>query len=103
MIKVKFCEVELGENFKCYGDIHLNYDYPIVCTCIKTKANIGKEIDGGVLFSMDDFDEVWIEEKASIKEEIERAINKHLESTKCEYCGMSDGIHRSDCSFLIGL
>ena len=25
---------------------------------------------------------------------------KEQESTKCKYCGMTDGIHRSDCYFL---
>jgi len=57
-----FKQLEIGDKFECYGDIHLNYDYPKICKCIKHDDHTGKEIDG-ILFGMGDYDEVFIEKK----------------------------------------
>jgi len=91
MIKVKFSDLEINDEFECYGDIHLNYNYPKICKCFKERDNIGQEFDG-ISFGMHDSDEVWIEEKFNFIKEL--GIEG---SSKCEFCEMTDGIHRADC------
>lgn len=61
MKQVKFAEIPIGGEFECYGDYHLNYDYPKICKCVKESENVGQEIDG-IRFSMDPSDEVSVEE-----------------------------------------
>lgn len=55
--QVKFKDLEIGDYFKCYGDIHLNYNYPKICKCIKIDNKRGKECDG-IIFHMNENDEV---------------------------------------------
>lgn len=54
---MEFREIKIGGKFECYGDIHLNYDYPKICKCIKTGKNSAKEIDG-INFFMGDSDSI---------------------------------------------
>ena len=44
--KVKFSELEIGQEFECYGDELCNYDYPKICNCIKTGIDNFKEYEG---------------------------------------------------------
>lgn len=56
---VKFSEIEIGEHFECYGDIHMNYDFPIIIECVKIKDDLAEEVNG-ISFYMDESDEVFI-------------------------------------------
>lgn len=55
---VKFKELEVGDKFTCYGDRHLNYNFPKICKCHKVDENTGKEFDD-IRFLMNDSDEVF--------------------------------------------
>ena len=61
----KFKDLQVGEKFEVYGDIHLNYVYPVICVCEKVDDNTGQELnenwkDGrGIKFSMSENDEVF--------------------------------------------
>jgi hypothetical protein len=57
----KFGMLPIGEEFECYGDVHLNYDYPKICRCVKDSENTGKEIDGSI-FSMNKSDSIFVKE-----------------------------------------
>lgn len=57
--KVQFKELNIGDEFECYGDIHINYDFPKICKCKKTRGDAAEEIDG-VSFLMSGSDEVYI-------------------------------------------
>lgn len=48
----KFGDLKVGDAFEVYGDEHLNYNFPKICTCIKVGEETGMEIDG-INFSMD--------------------------------------------------
>lgn len=50
---VKFQDLEIGDKFTCYGDIHLNYNHPKICRCNKVDENTGREVDG-INFLMSD-------------------------------------------------
>ena len=56
---VKFSSLKIGDKFDCYGDVHLNYDYPKICRCVKVEFNMASEIDG-INFGMNESDEVFI-------------------------------------------
>lgn len=43
---MKFKDIKIGDKFECYGDKHLNYDYPKICICIKTGENNAQELHG---------------------------------------------------------
>jgi len=55
-----FKDLEIGEEFEVYGDIHINYDYPKICKCIKEDDSTGREIDG-CYFVMNETDIVYVE------------------------------------------
>lgn len=57
MTKVLFKDLKVGDKFDCYGDIHLNYDYPKWCECIKISEDTAEEING-ISFLMNENDEV---------------------------------------------
>lgn len=57
----KFERLPIGEEFECYGDFHLNYDYPKICRCVKDSDTTGKEI-GGSRFSMNPGDLIFVKE-----------------------------------------
>lgn len=56
---VKFGSLPLYGKFECYGDMHLNYNYPKICSCIKISEETGEEIDG-ITFGMNEDDKVFI-------------------------------------------
>lgn len=43
---VMFGSLKIGEEFECFGDQLINYDYPKICKCIKTGEDSAREIDG---------------------------------------------------------
>jgi len=43
---IKFKDLETGEQFECYGDTCINYDYPKICKCRKIDETTAEEIDG---------------------------------------------------------
>lgn len=55
----KFGDLKIGEEFEVYGDIHLNYDFPKICKCVKRNENTGTEIDG-ISFLINPTDIVYI-------------------------------------------
>jgi hypothetical protein len=57
--KVQFKTLKVGDKFECYGDIHINYNYPKICKCVKTDYDTAEEIDG-ISFYMDGADDVFI-------------------------------------------
>ena len=59
--KIKFKDLEIGDEFEVYGDYFLNYKYPKICKCVKTDADAGKEIDGGMRFLVSENDMVRFE------------------------------------------
>ncbi len=50
MSDCKFEELENGASFEVYGDVHINYDYPKICTCIKDSDDTAHEIHGCSFF-----------------------------------------------------
>jgi hypothetical protein len=42
----QFKTLEIGQEFECYGDININYNYPKICRCIKDSEDSAHEIDG---------------------------------------------------------
>ena len=46
MKTIEFYKLSIGEKFFTYGDIHLNYDYPKECLCVKTGEESAKEVEG---------------------------------------------------------
>lgn len=62
---VKFGTLNIGDKFGCWGDYHLNYNYPRWCECEKFGVMTGRELNGdppgtGILFCMSESDEVTI-------------------------------------------
>lgn len=57
MKTVFFKDLKIGDEFGCYGDIHLNYNYPKWCECIKASESMAEEING-ISFLMSGNDEV---------------------------------------------
>lgn len=43
---VKFKTLKIGQEFECYGDVTINYNYPKICRCIKDNEDSAHEIDG---------------------------------------------------------
>jgi hypothetical protein len=43
---VKFKTLKVGQEFECYGDVTINYNYPKICKCIKDSDDSAHEIDG---------------------------------------------------------
>ena len=43
---VKFKDLKIGDKFEVWGDQHLNYNYPVLCVCIKVDETTGQELDG---------------------------------------------------------
>lgn len=62
-----FKDLAIGDEFIVYGDIHINYNFPKICKCIKHNNNTGKEIDG-CFFSMYEDDIVSVDEKPQEKD-----------------------------------
>lgn len=60
---MKFIDLQYGDIFECYGDIHLNYNYPKICKCRKVGDERATEIndDGsdGMAFLIDDMEVVF--------------------------------------------
>lgn len=54
---IQFKELEDGDEFWCFGDMHLNYSYPAWCHCIKDGPDSAHEI-GGISFFMNGSDKV---------------------------------------------
>jgi len=42
----KFKNLKIGQEFECYGDTAINYDYPKICKCVKDGEDLAREIDG---------------------------------------------------------
>lgn len=57
---IPFSKLEIGDQFECYGDIHLNYDHAKICLCVKTGEGSAEEIDG-ISFFMGKSDSVFVE------------------------------------------
>jgi hypothetical protein len=56
---MKYKDLDIGDQFEVYGDIHLNYNFPKICRCIKISENTGREMEiGGINFWMSPDDEV---------------------------------------------
>ena len=60
--QVKFETLAIGDEFECYGDAFINYDYPKVCKCIKINYWSAQEI-GGVFFGVSPSDNVFVATK----------------------------------------
>ena len=43
---VKFKTLKIGQEFECYGDVTIKYNYPKICRCIKDGDDSAHEIDG---------------------------------------------------------
>lgn len=56
---VKFKELRIGQEFECYGDTFINYDYPKICRCRKLTEDTAEEIDG-ITFSVDGTNKVFL-------------------------------------------
>jgi hypothetical protein len=56
--QVEFKELETGEFFECYGDIHLKYNTRKLCKCVKLDKITGKEING-IIFNIREIDTVF--------------------------------------------
>lgn len=56
---VLFKTLEINQEFECYGDTYINYDYPKICRCIKDSNNSAHEIDG-INFYINTNDSVFI-------------------------------------------
>ena len=63
--QVEFKELEIGELFECYGDVHLSYNRRKLCKCVKLDKITGKEIDG-IVFNIREIDTVF-----RLKDELE--------------------------------
>ncbi len=46
MKQIKFKDLKIGDEFECYGDTFINYNYPKICKCIKTSFDCAEEING---------------------------------------------------------
>lgn len=57
---LNFKELTIGDEFYCYGDIFINYDYPKWCRCVKMSEDEGVEVDG-ISFFVGNNDKVFIE------------------------------------------
>ncbi len=57
---VPFSSLRIGQEFECYGDEYLNYDYPRLCRCVKTGDQMAQEING-IYFFMNITNEVSIQ------------------------------------------
>lgn len=62
-MEIKFKDLEIEQEFSCWGDIHLNYDYPVEVVAYKDNETTAIEIeeDGseGIRFAMNPNDVVW--------------------------------------------
>lgn len=63
---VQFKELEIGQEFECYGDTFINYSSPIICKCIKDSEDLAHEING-VSFYVNQFDTVFLTINPTIK------------------------------------
>ncbi len=55
-----FFWLKIGQEFECYGDVFINYNYPKVCKCVKVAEDRAQEIDG-VIFYVEPSDFVYVE------------------------------------------
>ncbi len=62
MSRVGFESLAKGDEFECYGDTYLNYDYPKICKCVKDSDAMAHEKDG-ISFYLHPLDEVFIIKK----------------------------------------
>lgn len=65
--EVKFGTLKIGDKFGCWGDYHLNYNYPKWCECEKFDEHTGHELNDdppgtGILFCMNSNEIVSVEE-----------------------------------------
>ena len=60
---VLFGELAVGDNFECYGDTMMNYDYPKWCKCVKRSDSTADEIDGGT-YAFNPADSIFVPSKA---------------------------------------
>ena len=49
--QIEFKELKEGDQFECYGDIHLNYNTRKICKCVKLDELTAREI-GGIIFNI---------------------------------------------------
>jgi len=62
----KFGDLEVGDEFEVYGDVHLNYNFAKICKCIKDDENSAHEV-GGINFMMDKRDTVFVPKTKDVK------------------------------------
>ena len=60
---VQFKDLKIGDSFGCWGDTHINYNYPKWCECVKTNEDTAQEIDG-ISFLIHRGDDVMINQTA---------------------------------------
>ena len=56
---VKFKTLKIGQEFECYGDVTINYNYPKICKCVKDSEDYAHEIDG-ISFYISGNDSVFV-------------------------------------------
>ena len=56
---VKFKTLKIGQEFECYGDVTINYNYPKICRCVKDTEDSAHEIDG-INFYISGSDSVFV-------------------------------------------
>jgi len=55
---IEFKELKEGDQFECYGDVHLGYNTRKLCKCIKLDGITAREING-LIFNIRDIDTVF--------------------------------------------
>lgn len=71
---VEFKDLNEGDRFECYGDVHLNYNSRKICECVKLDATTAKEV-GGILFNIRDIDTVFKLEDVKLVERVEKFLD----------------------------
>ena len=59
---VEFRTLAIGDEFFCYGDTFINYDYPKWCHCVKEDNYTAVEV-GGIAFGVSPSDKVFVATK----------------------------------------
>jgi len=91
---MKFSELDINEPFEVYGDEHLNYDYPKICSCIKINDNTGQEL-GGIYFAMGENDEVTSEKVQEKVKKSKKLYRNYCSDSPAEYVKIYQAI--CDC------
>ena len=64
--QIEFKDLKEGDQFECYGDIHLNYNSRKICKCVKLDELTAREIDG-IIFNIRGVDTVFELEGSDVK------------------------------------